>query len=305
MSFSSVNQDFLLSFKSYVSLFYKNVNRELNSKKVFKKLNNSYLEYQKKISQKDLLKLDFICVVKEDLFFKSDLFKHYSDDYSLRFNQSIRVDNILQSSLNTKNDLYYSEFLDNGSFHPEDYDKNGLLLDPARKFMNEQKNIYDEKQEYELVDLSPAQKDNLDLLLELRKRIITKAEDLYLGKQFDYMEKSLQDRELRQVEPFINYEKVKTENLAKAMEILAHANAKDLFARDKNEPLSKLMLVTQNEILKSNGNSYIFDFENIELTNKQGKVVDPKDVLTLKKILQYLRKDLIKLINGKSFKQGR
>ena len=56
MSFSSVNQDFLLSFKSYVSLFYKNVNRELNSKKVFKQLNNSYLEYEKKISQKDLLK---------------------------------------------------------------------------------------------------------------------------------------------------------------------------------------------------------------------------------------------------------
>lgn len=306
MSFNiKTEQNDLLKFKQCIATCYKQISNYQDPSVLLRYIDNLCEKNLNNFSLDLLMKFDYICVCQTRFLPNFNLFKQYSDDYSFRYNQAVRVESILQSSLNNKNDLYYSEFLDNGSFHPEDYDKNGLLLDPARKFMNEQKNIYDEKQEYELVDLSPAQKDNIDLLLELRKRIITKAEDLYLGKQFDYMEKCLQDRELRQVEPFINYEKVKTENLAKVMEILAHANAKDLFARDKNEPLPKLMPISQDSILKSNGNSYIFDLDNFEWTNKQGKVVDPKDVLTLKKILLYLRKDLLKLINSNSLGQGR
>lgn len=210
MSFNiKTEQNDLLKFKQCIATCYKQISNYQDPSVLLRYIDNLCEKNLNNFSLDMLMKFDYICVCQTRFLPNFNLFKQYSDDYSFRYNQAVRVESILQSSLNNKNDLYYSEFLDNGSFHPEDYDKNGLLLDPARKFMNEQKNIYDEKQEYELVDLSPAQKDNLDLLLELRKRIITKAEDLYLGKQFYYMEKCLQDRELRQVEPFLNYDKAK------------------------------------------------------------------------------------------------
>lgn len=297
-----MNFDYL-SFKRIVSTFYQKILCEESTKKTLNSVN--LFLHNNKFDIYDLLNMDSICVGVAGNFANSELYDAYIKDYAKRYNKTLRVVDNLQSSLKGKKDYYYPEFLFNGSFKAYDFDNCGLLIDPVREFIGERLDIYNQNRENDFIYTSPDQADALDDFSLIKKSIISKAEDLYLGKQFDYMEKCLQDRELRQVEPFINYEKVKTENLAKVMEILAHANAKDLFARDKNEPLPKLMPISQDSILKSNGNSYIFDLDNFEWTNKQGKVVDPKDVLTLKKILLYLRKDLLKLINSNSLGQGR
>lgn len=296
-----MNFDYL-PFKRIISGFYLKLSYEESTNKILKEFEQNLCENN--FCLLELLYLDYTCVCEAVNFADSELYNIYAKDYAKRYNETLRVVDNLQSSLKGKKDYYYPEFLFNGTFKTYDFDDCGLLLDPAREFIAERLDIYNQNRESDFIYTSPVQADALDNFSLIKKSIITKAEDLYLGKQFDYMEKCLQNRELRQVEPFINYEKVKTENLANAMEILAQANAKDLFLRDKNEPLPKLMPITQDSVLKSNGNSYIFDLDNFEWTNKQGKEVDPKDVLTLKKILQHLRKELIKLINSKSFKQG-
>ena len=275
MSFNiKTEQNDLLKFKQCIATCYKQISNYQDPSVLLRYIDNLCEKNLNNFSLDLLMKFDYICVCQTRFLPNFNLFKQYSDDYSFRYNQAVRVESILQSSLNNKNDLYYSEFLDNGSFHPEDYDKNGLLLDPARKFMNEQKNIYDEKQEYELVDLSPAQKDNLDLLLELRKRIITKAEDLYLGKQFEYMEKCLQDRELRQVEPFLNYDKAKIKSLSDCGSLLAMARDKKLFLKDLNQSYDYPKLISREELINVNKYSPIFDHDNFELVDQNGKGVD-------------------------------
>lgn len=297
-----MNFDYL-PFKRIISGFYLKLSYEESTNKILKEFEQNLCENN--FCLLELLYLDYTCVCEAVNFADSELYNIYAKDYAKRYNETLRVVDNLQSSLKGKKDYYYPEFLFNGTFKAYDFDDCGLLLDPAREFIAERLDIYNQNRESDFIYTSPVQADALDNFSLIKKSIITKAEDLYLGKQFEYMEKCLQNRELRQVEPFINYEKVKTENLAKAMEILAQANAKDLFLRDKNEPLPKLMPITQDSVLKSNGNSYIFDLDNFEWTNKQGKVVPPKDVLTLKKTLLYLRKDLLKLVNGNSLGQGR
>ena len=297
-----MNFDYL-PFKRIISGFYLKLSYEESTNKILKEFEQNLCENN--FCLLELLYLDYTCVCEAVNFADSELYNIYAKDYAKRYNETLRVVDNLQSSLKGKKDYYYPEFLFNGTFKAYDFDDCGLLLDPAREFIAERLDIYNQNRESDFIYTSPVQADALDNFSLIKKSIITKAEDLYLGKQFDYMEKCLQNRELRQVEPFINYEKVKTENLANAMEILAQANAKDLFLRDKNEPLPKLMPITQDSVLKSNGNSYIFDLDNFEWTNKQGKVAPPKDVLTLKKILLYLRKDLLKLINSNSLGQGR
>lgn len=275
-----MNFDYL-PFKRIISGFYLKLSYEESTNKILKEFEQNLCENN--FCLLELLYLDYTCVCEAVNFADSELYNIYAKDYAKRYNETLRVVDNLQSSLKGKKDYYYPEFLFNGTFKAYDFDDCGLLLDPAREFIAERLDIYNQNRESDFIYTSPVQADALDNFSLIKKSIITKAEDLYLGKQFDYMEKCLQNRELRQVEPFINYEKVKTENLANAMEILAQANAKDLFLRDKNEPLPKLMPISQDSILKSNGNSYIFDLDNFEWTNKQGKVVPPKDVLTLKK----------------------
>ena len=275
-----MNFDYL-PFKRIISGFYLKLSYEESTNKILKEFEQNLCENN--FCLLELLYLDYTCVCEAVNFADSELYNIYAKDYAKRYNETLRVVDNLQSSLKGKKDYYYPEFLFNGTFKAYDFDDCGLLLDPAREFIAERLDIYNQNRESDFIYTSPVQADALDNFSLIKKSIITKAEDLYLGKQFDYMEKCLQNRELRQVEPFINYEKVKTENLANAMEILAQANAKDLFLRDKNEPLPKLMPITQDSVLKSNGNSYIFDLDNFEWTNKQGKVVPPKDVLTLKK----------------------
>ena len=298
-------QEMSLQFINILSAFYRTLKRNSDCHYVLTKVNKFYQNNVKAFSFCDLLKFDYFCVSQSELVFDTGLFKEYIKEYSANFNQANRVFKILGSSLNNKNDLYYSEFLDNGSFHPEDYDKNGLLLDPARKFMNEQKNIYDEKQEYELVDLSPAQKDNLDLLLELRKRIITKAEDLYLGKQFDYMEKCLQDRELRQVEPFLNYDKAKIKSLSDGGSLLAMARDGHLFLKDLNQPYDRPKLISREELINANKDSPIFDHDNFELIDQNGKAVDKELVDNYIKNLMYFKDEQLNLELTTGNRRGR
>ena len=296
MSFNiKTEQNDLLKFKQCIATCYKQISNYQDPSVLLRYIDNLCEKNLNNFSLDLLMKFDYICVCQTRFLPNFNLFKQYSDDYSFRYNQAVRVESILQSSLNNKNDLYYSEFLDNGSFHPEDYDKNGLLLDPARKFMNEQKNIYDEKQEYELVDLSPAQKDNLDLLLELRKRIITKAEDLYLGKQFEYMEKCLQDRELRQVEPFLNYDKAKIKSLSDGGSLLAMARDKKLFLKDLNQSYDYPKLISREELINVNKYSPILDHDNFELIDQNGKAVDKELVDNYIKNLMYFKDEQLNL----------
>ena len=306
MSFNiKTEQNDLLKFKQCIATCYKQISNYQDPSVLLRYIDNLCKKNLNNFSLDLLMKFDYICVCQTRFLPNFNLFKQYSDDYSFRYNQAVRVESILQSSLNNKNDLYYSEFLDNGSFHPEDYDKNGLLLDPARKFMNEQKNIYDEKQEYELVDLSPAQKDNLDLLLELRKRIITKAEDLYLGKQFYYMEKCLQDRELRQVEPFLNYDKAKIKSLSDGGSLLAMARDGHLFLKDLNQPYDRPKLISREELINANKDSPIFDHDNFELIDQNGKAVDKELVDNYIKNLMYFKDEQLNLELTTGNRRGR
>lgn len=306
MSFNiKTEQNDLLKFKQCIATCYKQISNYQDPSVLLRYIDNLCEKNLNNFSLDMLMKFDYICVCQTRFLPNFNLFKQYSDDYSFRYNQAVRVESILQSSLNNKNDLYYSEFLDNGSFHPEDYVKNGLLLDPARKFMNEQKNIYDEKQEYELVDLSPAQKDNLDLLLELRKRIITKAEDLYLGKQFYYMEKCLQDRELRQVEPFLNYDKAKIKSLSDGGSLLAMARDKKLFLKDLNQPYDRPKLISREELINANKDSPIFDHDNFELIDQNGKAVDKELVDNYIKNLMYFKDEQLNLELTTGNRRGR
>lgn len=306
MSFNiKTEQNDLLKFKQCIATCYKQISNYQDPSVLLRYIDNLCEKNLNNFSLDLLMKFDYICVCQTRFLPNFNLFKQYSDDYSFRYNQAVRVESILQSSLNNKNDLYYSEFLDNGSFHPEDYDKNGLLLDPARKFMNEQKNIYDEKQEYELVDLSSAQKDNLDLLLELRKRIITKAEDLYLGKQFEYMEKCLQDRELRQVEPFLNYDKAKIKSLSDGGSLLAMARDKKLFLKDLNQPYDYPKLISREELINVNKYSPILDHDNFELIDQNGKAVDKELVDNYIKNLMYFKDEQLNLELTTGNRRGR
>ena len=306
MSFNiKTEQNDLLKFKQCIATCYKQISNYQDPSVLLRYIDNLCEKNLNNFSLDLLMKFDYICVCQTRFLPNFNLFKQYSDDYSFRYNQAVRVESILQSSLNNKNDLYYSEFLDNGSFHPEDYDKNGLLLDPARKFMNEQKNIYDEKQEYELVDLSPAQKDNLDLLLELRKRIITKAEDLYLGKQFEYMEKCLQDRELRQVEPFLNYDKAKIKSLSDGGSLLAMARDKKLFLKDLNQSYDYPKLISREELINVNKYSPILDHDNFELIDQNVKAVDKELVDNYIKNLMYFKDEQLNLELTTDNRRGR
>lgn len=296
MSFNSSFSDTLfLQFTNLVSVFYRKVKHNLSCSEIYKVLNAFCNTNSSSFCFSDLLKLDVLCISQNNALSKFDLFKQYSDDYSFRYNQAVRVESILQSSLNNKNDLYYSEFLDNGSFHPEDYDKNGLLLDPARKFMNEQKNIYDERFEYELIDLTPEQKDNLDLLLELRKRIVTKAEDLYLGEQFEYMERGLLNSDLEKIEPFKNYKTLKEESLKDAGCLIAMARDGHLFLKDLNQPYDRPKLISREELINANKDSPILDHDNYELVDQNGKTIEPKLISSFEKNLKYLKIDLLNL----------
>ena len=306
MSFNiKTEQNDLLKFKQCIATCYKQISNYQDPSVLLRYIDNLCEKNLNNFSLDLLMKFDYICVCQTRFLPNFNLFKQYSDDYSFRYNQAVRVESILQSSLNNKNDLYYSEFLDNGSFHPEDYDKNGLLLDPARKFMNEQKNIYDEKQEYELVDLSPAQKDNIDLLLELRKRIITKAEYLYFGKQFEYMEKCLQDRDLRQVEPFLNYDKAKIKSLSDGGSLLAMARDGHLFLKDLNQPYDRPKLISREELINANKDSPIFVHDNFELIDQNGKAVDKELVDNYIKNLMYFKDEQLNLELTTGNRRGR
>ena len=142
-------------------------------------------------------------------------------------------------------------------------------------------------------------------MLELRKRIITKAEDLYLGKQFDYMEKCLQDRELRQVEPFLNYDKAKIKSLSDGGSLLAMARDGHLFLKDLNQPYDRPKLISRKELINANKDSPIFDHDNFELIDQNGKAVDKELVDNYIKNLMYFKDEQLNLELTTGNRRGR
>lgn len=198
-----MNFDYL-PFKRIISGFYLKLSYEESTNKILKEFEQNLCENN--FCLLELLYLDYTCVCEAVNFADSELYNIYAKDYAKRYNETLRVVDNLQSSLKGKKDYYYPEFLFNGTFKTYDFDDCGLLLDPAREFIAERLDIYNQNRESDFIYTSPVQADALDNFSLIKKSIITKAEDLYLGKQFDYMEKCLQNRELRQVEPFINYE---------------------------------------------------------------------------------------------------
>ena len=296
MNFSSLERiDNFLFFKSIISVFYHQLNINNDCLETFKEARSFIYKLDKNIDSSLLLKLDFACISESNFLSNSELFNNYLDDYSKRYNEANRTMNHLQTSLTQKDNLYYTEILNTGSYDKKDFDVFGLLLDPARKFMNEQKNIYDERFEYELIDLTPEQKDNLDLLLELRKRIVTKAEDLYLGEQFEYMERGLLNSDLEKIEPFKNYKTLKEESLKDAGCLIAMARDGHLFLKDLNQPYDRPKLISREELINANKDSPILDHDNYELVDQNGKAVDPKLIRGFEKNLKYLKIDLLNL----------
>ena len=282
-------------FKIYVSKFFFYLKNKQDCLNYFKQIQNVFQNCQDVFDSKTLLKLDNICISGFEFVANTVLFKEYVDDYTKNYLKAIKVMSKLQSSLNSKDNLYYTEILNTGSYDKKDFDVFGLLLDPTRKFMNEQKNIYDEKQEYELVDLSPAQQDNLDLLLELRKRIITKAEDLYLGEQIEYMERGLINSDLEKIEPFKNYKTLKEESLKDAGILIAMARDKKLFLIDLNQPYDRPKLICREELINADKDSPILDHDNYELVDQNGNTIEPKLIRSFEKNLKYLKEDLLNL----------
>ncbi len=290
------DQSELYKLSSFVSSYIFQLKRNNDCSKVFLKIdkfcNNLLLSSNNKNL---LLELDFTVISKFNLLTDNYLLKSYLEDYSKRYNEASRTMNHLQTSLTQKDNLYYTDLLKTGSYNPKNFDEFGLLLDPARKFMHEQKNIYDERFEYELVDLSPAQKDNLDLLLELRKRIVTKAEDLYLGEQIEYMERGLRNSDLEKIEPFKNYKTLKEDSLKDAGILIAMARDKKLFLKDLNQPYDRPKLISREELINANKDSPILDHDNFELVDQNGKTIEPKLISSFEKNLKYLKIDLLNL----------
>ena len=288
-------QLFLQKLRVFVSTYIYQLKRNNDISDTYCKINDTCKDLKNNFNNNFLLKIDYIIVGQIDILSNNNFLKTYLEDYSKRYNEASRTMNHLKTSLTQKDNLYYTDLLKTGSYNPKNFDEFGLLLDPARKFMNEQKNIYDERFEYELIDLTPEQKDNLDLLLELRKRIVTKAEDLYLGEQFEYMERGLLNSDLEKIEPFKNYKTLKEESLKDAGCLIAMARDGHLFLKDLNQPYDRPKLISREELINSNKDSPILDHDNYELVDQNGKAIDQKLISSFEKNLKYLKEDLLNL----------
>ena len=306
MNFNLISsQGKIQSFDLYISKFYFRLKKNQNCSKSLihlKKFCKTELDI---LPINALLRLDFLCVNEAISFANSELYDAYAKDYSQKYNDTLRVVDNLQLSLKGKKDYYYPEFLFNGSFKAYDFDNCGLLIDPVREFIAERLDIYNQNRENDFIYTSPDQADALDDFSLIKKSIISKAEDLYLGKQFDYMEKCLQDRELRQVEPFLNYDKVKIKSLSDGGSLLAMARDGHLFLKDLNQPYDRPKLISRKELINANKDSPIFDHDNFELVDQNGKGVDKGLVDNFIKNIKYFKDEQLNLELTTDNRRGR
>ena len=117
MNFSSLERiDNILFFKSIISVFYHQLNINNDCLETFKEARSFIYKLDKNIDSSLLLKLDFACISESNFLSNSELFNNYLDDYSKRYNEANRTMNHLQTSLTQKDNLYYTEILNTGSY---------------------------------------------------------------------------------------------------------------------------------------------------------------------------------------------
>ena len=285
-----------------------NENSKLLAKEFFKDLNKLKLN-----SIYDCFYLDRIICSALDVAYQrlnsTHHFKSYFTDYVKRYCDAISCSNDLNEVLNTRkyrlvNDRYYSNFLANGSYDKKDFDTFGLLkTEPVREFIDLQKDWYETSQldlidDYEISSGKNAK--GLILLYDYRKNLLNQATDLYLGKQFDYMELLSSKRETKNFQFVIDYLN-KKENSFKDCEYIINLALKGLLRRrDVNDLYENL--VNDSELL--NTNSVCHDKENYVLLNDNGEPIDDFKIANFEKNYKFFYKELLALKNKKEHSQN-
>lgn len=236
-------------------------------------------------------------------------FNEYLKDYAERYQDAVSCTKDLNEVLNVRkyrliNDSYYSNFLANGSYDKKDFDTFGLLkTEPVREFIDLQKDWYETSQldlidDYEISSGKNAK--GLILLYDYRKNLLNQATDLYLGKQFDYMELLSSKRETKNFQFVIDY-LIKKENSFKDCEYIINLALKGLLRRRDVNDLHE-NLVNDSELL--NTNSVCHYKENYVLLNDNGEPIDDFKIANFEKNCKFFYKELLALKNKKEHSQN-
>lgn len=250
---------------------------------------------------KQLLVLDslFVFGLKDNYAFEQnkDLLKGYVKDVVNNLNKAFVCNSYLNDTLTSKQDVYYSQIINTEYFNQKNFDKFGVLLDPVRTFINERKDIYDNNQEAELFTTSSKQEDLLLDLLKTRKKIVNKVEDLYVKKQFAYMEHAIKNKDLVENEPFKTYVKLKEQSLKSSQELVMMLQEGALFYKDLNS-IGKAKPVKLKDLFSIDPfdlKETILDQDNFQLVDYSGKEIEAKKVNDLIKNLKFFKSDVINL----------
>ena len=212
-------------------------------------------------------------------------------------NKAFVCNSYLNDTLTSKQDVYYSQIINTEHFNQKNFDKFGVLLDPVRTFINERKDIYDNNQEAELFTTSSKQEDLLLDLLKTRKKIVNKVEDLYVKKQFAYMEHAIKNKDLVENEPFKTYVKLKEQSLKSSQELVMMLQEGALFYKDLNS-IGKAKPVKLKDLFSIDPfdlKETILDQDNFQLVDYSGKEIEAKKVNDLIKNLKFFKSDVINL----------
>ena len=198
MSFNQEESDFISELSDYFRMIKLNI---IPSKLITMHLKKSINNICKSNFSQTLLKFDSLFLSAfSDVFSYAknhDLIDSYARDYSNRYNEqqfcNLVLNDTLKNHLNP--DLYYFKFIQTGSYNSKNFDNYGLLLDPTRLFINEQKENYDLHGELELISLKPLLKDLIQDILDCKKLFVIKADNLYINNQFSYMELAIKDHD--------------------------------------------------------------------------------------------------------------
>lgn len=238
-------------------------------------------------------------------------FLEYLKDYSARFHKALRCAKDLRCVLQNKkyhliDDRYYSNFLKTGSYNTKNFDDFGLLKsEPVREFIDLQKDWYASEQ-FDLVENYKATRQpnarGLFLVYEYRKNLLNQASDLYLGKQFNYMELLSSQRDAKDFFFVKEYLRLKSESFAYCKELFDLAKKDRLFLNDLNcftsvktvslKDLTNLKLVDHKE--------GPFDTDNFQLLDQNDLEIDPKKIIALEKNLKFFNKEVILLTKEQS-----
>ena len=144
---------------------------------------------------------------------------------------------------------------------------------------------------------SSKQEDLLLDLLKTRKKIVNKVEELYVKKQFSYMEHAIKNKDLVENEPFKTYVKLKEQSLKSSQELVMMLQEGALFYKDLNSfgkakpvKLKDLFSIDPFDLKET-----ILDQDNFQLVDYSGKEIETKKVNDLIKNLKFFKSDVINL----------